>query len=147
MNLSTIKRPKKAMRKKKRVGRGDGSTLGTYCGRGMNGQRARSGSVMRRGYEGGQMPLHRRLPKRGFTNIFKKRYVIINVSDLERLAEDGKVNLEILTKKGLIKKDMKIKLLGNGSVESAVEVTVHKASATAQDKVKKAGGKVEVLNT
>src|SRR5947209_4912851 len=144
MNLSNIRAPKKANSNKKRVGRGMGSGIGKTSGRGHKGQRSRSGSRMMRGFEGGQMPLHRRLPKRGFTNIFRTEYKVIN---LERLVELGDDNIthELLVKKGLVGKNDLIKILGDGELKSALTVQAHRFSKSAQEKIVKAGGKAELL--
>ena len=144
MNLSNIHRPKKATEKRKRVGRGMGSGMGKTSTRGHKGQRSRSGSRMIRGFEGGQMPLHRRLPKRGFTNIFRKEF---NIVSLERLAELGEttINPDVLRKAGVIKTKHPVKVLGDGELKVALTVSAHKFSKSAQEKITKAGGKVEVL--
>src|SRR5579862_5642668 len=145
MNLSNIRAPKKASEKRKRVGRGMGSGMGKTSTRGNKGQRSRSGSRMMRGFEGGQMPLHRRLPKRGFTNIFRQEYAVVN---LERLAGLGETTItpEVLAKAGIIKRaEQRVKILGDGELRSALTVHAHKFSKSAQEKIAKAGGKVEVL--
>jgi len=144
MNLSNIHAPKKATEKRKRVGRGMGSGMGKTSTRGHKGQRSRSGSRMIRGFEGGQMPLHRRMPKRGFTNIFRNEYSIVS---LERLAELGEttINPEVLRKAGVIKTKHPVKILGDGELNVALNVSAHKFSKSAQEKITKAGGKVEVL--
>jgi large subunit ribosomal protein L15 len=144
MNLSNIHRPKKATEKRKRVGRGMGSGMGKTSTRGHKGQRSRSGSRMIRGFEGGQMPLHRRMPKRGFTNIFRKEYAIVS---LERLAELGEttINPDVLRKAGVVKTKHPVKILGDGELSVALTVSAHKFSKSAQEKITKAGGKVEVL--
>ena len=144
MNLSNIHRPKKATEKRKRVGRGMGSGMGKTSTRGHKGQRSRSGSRMIRGFEGGQMPLHRRMPKRGFTNIFRKEF---NIVSLERLAELGEttINPDVLRKAGVIKTKHPVKVLGDGELKVALTVSAHKFSKSAQEKITKAGGKVEVL--
>ena len=144
MNLSNIHAPKKATEKRKRVGRGMGSGMGKTSTRGHKGQRSRSGSRMIRGFEGGQMPLHRRMPKRGFTNIFRKEF---NIVSLERLAELGEttINPEVLRKAGVIKTKLPVKILGDGELKVALTVSAHKFSKSAQEKITKAGGKVEVL--
>jgi len=144
MNLSNIHAPKKATTKRKRVGRGMGSGMGKTSTRGHKGQRSRTGSRMIRGFEGGQMPLHRRMPKRGFTNIFRKEY---NIVSLERLAELGEttINPDVLRKAGVIKTKHPVKILGDGELTVALTVSAHKFSKTAQEKITKAGGKVEVL--
>jgi large subunit ribosomal protein L15 len=148
MNLSNIRAPKKASEKRKRVGRGMGSGMGKTSTRGHKGQRSRTGSRMIRGFEGGQMPLHRRMPKRGFTNIFRKEF---NIVSLERLAELGKefhgdpITPEVLRKAGVIKTKHPVKILGDGELTVALTVHAHKFSKSAQEKITKAGGKVEVL--
>ena len=144
MNLSNIHAPKKATTKRKRVGRGMGSGMGKTSTRGHKGQRSRTGSRMIRGFEGGQMPLHRRMPKRGFTNIFRKEYSIVS---LERLAELGEstINPDVLRKAGVIKTKHPVKILGDGDLKTALTVSAHKFSKSAQEKITKAGGKFEVL--
>src|SRR5262249_55963293 len=145
MNLSTVRKPRKASENKKRVGRGMGSGLGKTSTRGHKGQRSRSGSRMMRGFEGGQMPLHRRIPKRGFTNIFKVEYVVVNLDRIGALAQK-EVTPDVLLKAGLIKRaSALIKVLGDGDLKSAVTVHAHKFSKSAVDKITKAGGKAEVL--
>ncbi len=145
MNLSNIHAPKKATTKRKRVGRGMGSGMGKTSTRGHKGQRSRTGSRMIRGFEGGQMPLHRRMPKRGFTNIFRKEY---NIVSLERLVELGEttINPDVLRKAGVIKTKHPVKILGDGELKSAIAVSAHKFSKSAQEKIIKAGGKVEVCS-
>jgi large subunit ribosomal protein L15 len=145
MNLSSIRKPAKANEKRKRVGRGMGSGMGKTSTRGHKGQRSRSGSRSMRGFEGGQMPLHRRLPKRGFVNIFKKEFQIVNLS---RLAELGKAELtpEVLYDLRVIaRKDGLIKVLGVGELSSPLTVHAHKFSETAQQKITAAGGKAEII--
>jgi large subunit ribosomal protein L15 len=144
MNLSNVRAPKKASENKKRVGRGMGSGMGKTSTRGHKGQRSRSGSRMMRGFEGGQMPLHRRLPKRGFTNIFRQEYNIVN---LEKLADLGEttINPDVLRKAGVISTKKPVKILGDGVLKSALTIYAHKFSKSAQDKITKAGGKFEVL--
>ena len=144
MNLSNIHAPKKATEKRKRVGRGMGSGMGKTSTRGHKGQRSRTGSRMIRGFEGGQMPLHRRMPKRGFTNIFRKEY---NIVSLERLAQLGEttINPDVLRKAGVITTKHPIKILGDGELTVALTVSAHKFSKSAQEKIVKAGGKAEVL--
>jgi large subunit ribosomal protein L15 len=145
MNLSNIRAPKKATEKRKRVGRGMGSGMGKTSTRGHKGQRSRTGSRMIRGFEGGQMPLHRRMPKRGFTNIFRKEF---NIVSLERLVELGESTItpEVLRKAGVIKTKHPVKILGDGELKAAITVHAHKFSKSAQDKITKAGGKFEVLS-
>jgi large subunit ribosomal protein L15 len=148
MNLSNIRAPKKSSEKRKRVGRGMGSGMGKTSTRGHKGQRSRTGSRMIRGFEGGQMPLHRRMPKRGFTNIFRKEF---NIVSLERLLELGSafhgdpITPEVLRKAGVIKTKHPVKILGDGELTIAITVHAHKFSKAAQEKITKAGGKVEVL--
>jgi large subunit ribosomal protein L15 len=144
MNLSNIHAPKKATTKRKRVGRGMGSGMGKTSTRGHKGQRSRTGSRMIRGFEGGQMPLHRRMPKRGFTNIFRKEYNIVSLARLVELGETT-INPDVLRKAGVIKTKHPVKILGDGELTSAISVSAHKFSKTAQEKITKAGGKVEVL--
>ena len=144
MNLSNIRAPRKASENKKRVGRGMGSGMGKTSTRGHKGQRSRSGSRMMRGFEGGQMPLHRRLPKRGFTNIFRKEYNIVNLDKLVGLGETT-INPDVLRKAGVISTKHAVKILGDGELKSAITVHAHKFSKSAQEKITKAGGKFEVL--
>ena len=143
MNLSNIRAPKKANEGKKRVGRGMGSGMGKTSTRGHKGQRSRSGSRMMRGFEGGQMPLHRRLPKRGFTNIFRQEFNIVNLEKLEGLGDT--INPDVLRKAGVISTKKPVKILGDGDLKSAITVQAHKFSKSAQEKITKAGGKFEVL--
>ena len=148
MNLSNIRAPKKSSEKRKRVGRGMGSGMGKTSTRGHKGQRSRTGSRMIRGFEGGQMPLHRRMPKRGFTNVFRKEF---NIVSLDRLVELGKefhgdpITPEVLRKAGVIKTKHPVKILGDGELTVAITVHAHKFSKSAQEKITKVGGKVEVL--
>src|SRR3954453_17586143 len=144
MNLSNIRAPKKANEKKKRVGRGMGSGMGKTSTRGHKGQRSRSGSRMMRGFEGGQMPLHRRLPKRGFTNIFRQEYNIVNLEKLAVLSETT-INPDVLRKAGVISTKRPVKILGDGELKSAITVHAHKFSKSAEEKIIKAGGKIEIL--
>lgn len=146
MNLSNLRAPKKANRNKKRVGRGMGSGHGKTSTRGHKGQGSRSGSSLMRGFEGGQMPLHRRLPKRGFTNIFRTEYTVLN---LDRLAElnEQELTLEKFVAKGLLKRRNELlKILGNGEISVAITVHAHKFSKTAQEKIEKAGGKAVLVS-
>ena len=144
MNLSTVRAPKKASENRKRVGRGMGSGMGKTSARGHKGQRSRSGSRMMRGFEGGQMPLHRRLPKRGFTNIFRTEYQVVNLDRLVELGESD-ITPELLIKHGIVHKNDLIKVLGDGELKSALTVRAHKFSKSAQEKIAKAGGKVELI--
>jgi large subunit ribosomal protein L15 len=145
MNLSYLRAPRKANENKKRVGRGMGSGMGKTSTRGHKGQGSRSGSSLMRGFEGGQMPLHRRLPKRGFTNIFKTEYEVVN---LERLAtlDATEITPEVLRKAGIVtSKNTLVKVLGQGEISKALTVHAHKFSKSAQEKIEKAGGKITVL--
>ena len=131
---------------RKRVGRGIGSGTGKTSGKGHKGQNARSGGGVRPGFEGGQMPLYRRLPKRGFKNIFAKQYVSINVEDLNKLEEGTEVTAEVLKSAGIISKTLEgFKILGRGEVTKKLTVKVAKYSASAKEKIEKAGGKAEVM--
>jgi large subunit ribosomal protein L15 len=121
-----------------------GSGMGKTSTRGHKGQRSRSGSRMMRGFEGGQMPLHRRLPKRGFTNIFRKDYTIVNLDQLVGLGESN-ITPDVLRRSGVIKSKHPVKILGDGELKSALTVSAHKFSKSAQEKITKAGGKFEVL--
>jgi large subunit ribosomal protein L15 len=147
-NLSNLRAPKQANSNKKRVGRGMGSGMGKTSTRGHKGQRSRSGSHMMRGFEGGQMPLHRRLPKRGFTNIFRTEYSVVNLSRVAELHAEGlkELTLEAFAAKGLLKKRHGlVKVLGDGDLTVAVTVHAHKFSKSAQEKIEKAGGKAVLV--
>ena len=144
MNLSNLRAPKKAAENKKRVGRGMGSGMGKTSTRGHKGQRSRSGSRMMRGFEGGQMPLHRRMPKRGFTNIFREEFNIVNLEKLALLGETT-ITPDVLRQAGVIKGKHRLKVLGDGELTVALTVHAHKFSKSAQEKITRAGGKVEVL--
>ena len=149
LNLSNLGAPKGANSNKKRVGRGMGSGMGKTSTRGHDGQRARSGSRMMRGFEGGQMPLHRRLPKRGFTNIFRQEYQVLSLDTIELFAatkNETELTLDKMKQLGLLKKkNGLIKVLANGEINMAVTVYAHKFSKTAQEKIEKAGGKAVLL--
>jgi large subunit ribosomal protein L15 len=145
MNLSNLRAPKKANSGKKRIGRGMGSGMGKTSTRGHKGQGSRSGSSLMRGFEGGQMPLHRRLPKRGFTNIFRTEYTVLN---LDRLAEHAQEELtyeKLVALKLVRKRDALVKVLGVGELTVAVTVHAHKFSKSAQEKIEKAGGKAILI--
>ena len=144
MNLSTIRAPRKAAEKRKRVGRGMGSGMGKTSTRGHKGQWSRSGARLLRGFEGGQMPLHRRIPKRGFKNIFREEYAVVNLDRLEAVGET-EFTPDVLRKAGVVRTKKRIKILGNGELKSALTVKAHKFSKTAEEKITKAGGKFEVL--
>lgn len=142
--LAELAPNKGATHKKKRVGRGDGSNWGGTAGKGHKGQKARSGGKVKRGFEGGQTPLHRRLPKFGFKNTqFKNNYVIINLHQLNNF--DGEVTPETLVAKGFLKKTEKLKVLANGKLDKSLTVKAHKFSESAKQEIEKAGGKVEVI--
>ena len=146
MKLEEIKSPPGANKSPKRVGRGIGSGHGKTSTRGHKGQKARSGGSIRPGFEGGQMPLQRRIPKRGFTNIFKKEWSIVNVKDLNIFDDGTVVTVALLKQAGLIKKSaLPVKLLGDGEVEKQLTVQVQKASQQAEDKILAKGGKIEVI--
>lgn len=133
---------------RKRLGRGVGSGLGKTSGKGHKGQNARSGGGVRTGFEGGQMPLFRRLPKRGFTNIFSKEFATINVEKLNRFDDNTVITPELLIQEGFVKKSKinnGIKILGNGDLTVKITVQAHKFSRTAAEKIEAAGGKVEVI--
>jgi len=130
----------------KRVGRGHGSGNGKTAGKGHKGQNARSGGGVRIGFEGGQMPLARRIPKRGFNNIFATKYAVVNVSDLNKFKDDTVVDTELLVASGLVKKVYDgVKILGNGELTSKLTVKAAKFSQSAVEKIEKAGGKAEVM--
>ena len=143
MKLSELSPKKGSRRARKRVGRGPGSGLGKTAGRGHKGQRSRSGFSRKIGFEGGQMPLTRRVPKRGFTNIFRTEYSVVNVSQLDGMS--GEVNPEMLLAAGLVRKGRPVKILGNGELSGALKVTAHKFSVTARAKIEAAGGSCEEL--
>src|SRR5580700_3835699 len=145
MNLSNLKPPKGQTHSKKRVGRGMGNGLGKTSGRGHKGARSISGYSIMRGFEGGQMPLHRRLPKRGFTNIFKKQFALVNLGRLDKMAGDT-FSAESLIASGIIKKlGDGLKILGSGELTRAITVQAHMFSASAKQKIEAAGGKAEVI--
>lgn len=146
MDLSNLSPPKGSVKNRKRVGRGPGSGHGKTSCRGHKGQKARSGGKVRPGFEGGQMPLARRLPKRGFTNIFKKQYALIQVRDLMSFEKGSVIDPAVLVESGLVAKLLDgVKLLGNGEIDIALTVKVHKCSQAAQAKIIAAGGTVEVI--
>ena len=145
LGLNNIKAPEGATHKKKRVGRGPGSGLGKTSGRGNKGQKSRSGYSRKRGFEGGQMPLHRRLPKRGFTNIFKKEWAEVNVADLDRF--EGEVTPEALVAAGLIRKSKQgaVAILGEGEITKALTIKAHRFTAGAKQKIEAAGRAVDII--
>ncbi|MBN2223156.1 MAG: 50S ribosomal protein L15 [Deltaproteobacteria bacterium] len=145
MDLNSLKPPKGAVKDKKRIGRGEGS-WGKTAGKGHKGQKARSSPAIRPGFEGGQMPLARRLPKRGFTNIFKKDYAVLNLRDLEKLEVNGVVDIPALVAAKRVKKAKAgVKILGVGELTKALTVKAHKFSAAAKQKIEAGGGKVEEI--
>ncbi|HET7183287.1 MAG TPA: 50S ribosomal protein L15 [Terriglobales bacterium] len=145
MNLSNLRAPKRSSENRKRVGRGMGSGMGKTSTRGHKGQGSRSGSRLMRGFEGGQMPLHRRLPKRGFVNIFREEYAIVNLSELASLGE-SKITPDLLRSSGLVSgKNKRVKVLGDGELKSALTVQAHKFSKSAEEKIKNAGGSASII--
>jgi large subunit ribosomal protein L15 len=138
MRLHDLKPRKGAKQKRKRVGRGPGSGLGKTAGKGHKGQKSRSGYGMRAGFEGGQMPLIRRMPKRGFTNIFKVEYVTVNLSQLGDLGPE--IDPGLLLQHGLVRRGRPVKILGDGEVKAALQVKASKFSRTAREKIEAAGG-------
>lgn len=146
MKLHELKPNAGSVRKKKRLGRGTATGQGKTAGRGMNGQGSRSGGGTRPGFEGGNMPLYRRLPKRGFTNIFGTQYAELNVEDLNQFEDGAEITPEILKSEGILKKQLDgVKILGNGELEKKLTVKAHKFSKSAVEKIEAAGGKAEVI--
>jgi large subunit ribosomal protein L15 len=146
MKLNELSPPQGSRKAPRRLGRGVGSGRGKTAGRGTKGYNSRSGGGVRPGYEGGQMPLHRRLPKRGFANIFRKNIAVINVRDLAKFGKGSVVDAAALVAAGLVKgKKDGIKLLGHGEIKHSLEVKVNQVSKSAREKIEAAGGKVEVL--
>jgi large subunit ribosomal protein L15 len=147
MNLSSLHPAKNSRKDRKRVGRGPGSGKGKTAGRGTKGQKSISGYSKKRGFEGGQMPLSRRVPKRGFTNIFKKEYNEINLDRLERISKN-KIQLKDFIEAGLLKNEKQaVKILGRGDLKSAKEIHAHKFTRSAQEKIQKAGGKAIIIGS
>ena len=147
MNLSNLHPAKNSRKNRKRVGRGPGSGYGKTAGRGTKGQKSISGYSRKRAFEGGQMPLNRRLPKRGFTNIFRKEYSPVNLDRLENIKK-AEINLKDLVKAGIIKKETEpVKILGRGKLSSAKTIHAHKFSESAQKKIEKAGGKAVLIGS
>jgi large subunit ribosomal protein L15 len=146
IHVGNLRPPRGARKRRKRIGLGMGSGRGKTATRGSKGQRSRSGYSMRPGFEGGQMPLQRRLPKRGFTNIFKKRYALVNLRDLADFPANEKVTPEVLLKRGLIKRLRDgVKVLGDGELKAGLHIAAHVFSKPAAEKIQKAGGTAEVL--
>ncbi len=147
IHIGTLRAPRGAHKRPKRVGQGMGSGHGKTATRGHKGQRSRAGMRMRPGFEGGQMPLHRRLPKRGFTNIFKKRFAVVNLRDLADFDAKEKVTPELLLDRGVVKNLRDgLKVLGNGDLKAGLHVVAHHFSESAREKIEKAGGKAEVIS-
>ncbi len=143
MKLHELSPAKGSKHKKKRVGRGPGSGIGKTSGRGEKGQKSRTGYSGRPGFEGGQMPLVRRVPKRGFTNIWKTEYSVVNLSQLADL--EGEVTPEVLLEHGLVRSGKKVKVLGDGEIGKALTVVANKFSKSAREKIEAAGGRCEEL--
>ena len=147
MDLNNLHPAKNSRKDRRRVGRGPGSGLGKTSGRGSKGQKSIAGYSHKRGFEGGQMPLVRRVPKRGFTNIFKKEYTVVNLDSLERIKK-AEIKVKDLVTSGLIKKESEqIKILGRGKISEAKTIHAHKFSESAQKKIEKAGGKVILMGS
>jgi large subunit ribosomal protein L15 len=146
MDLSHLRPPKGAKHSKKRVGRGQGSGQGKTAGRGHKGAKSRSGFTHKRGFEGGQMPLHRRVPKRGFHNVFREEFQVVNLDTLaERFDAGTDVTPELLRERGLISRAGQVKVLARGDISKALTVHAHKFSGKAAEKIAAAGGRAEVL--
>ncbi|TVQ00476.1 MAG: 50S ribosomal protein L15 [Balneolaceae bacterium] len=150
MKLHELKAPAENKKNRKRVGRGQGSGMGEQSTRGNNGQRSRSGSKIRAWFEGGQMPLQRRVPKFGFKNRFRTEYKALNVSDVSGFVEAGRLSDEIthveLVQSGIVHKNSLVKLLGNGDIDKKFSIEVHACSASAKEKVEAAGGTVTIVS-
>ncbi|MGB7216775.1 MAG: 50S ribosomal protein L15 [Gammaproteobacteria bacterium] len=146
--LSNLRRPRGAHRDRKRVGRGPGSGLGKTSGRGHKGHKARTGGNTKAWFEGGQMPLQRRVPKRGFNNPFRKKYEIVNLRDLKRIEEET-ITLDVLAAHRLVDlgKGLPVKILGTGDIDRKITVQAHAVSAGARSKIEAAGGSVELLES
>jgi large subunit ribosomal protein L15 len=147
LSLNHLRPTKGSTHKKKRVGRGPGSGLGKTAGRGEKGQKSRSGYSSKIGFEGGQMPLHRRLPKRGFTNIFKKEWIEVNLAALDKhFQADEEITPELLHERGVIKKARRdVVVLGTGDISKALRISAHRFTKSAREKIEKAGGAATVL--
>ena len=146
IHVGTLRPPRGANQPRKRIGQGTGSGHGKTATRGSKGQRSRTGARLRPGFEGGQMPLQRRLPKRGFTNIFRKHFAVVNLKDLATLDPQEKITPELLVQRGLVKQlGNGLKILGEGEVKSPLQVSAHLFSKSAREKIEKAGGKAEVI--
>ncbi len=148
MSLNTLQPPRGAKRAKKRIGRGEGSGTGVTAGRGHKGQQSRSGYSRKRGFEGGQMPMHRRLPKRGFHNPFRVAYEVVNLDTLESRFESGaEVTPDVLRASRLISRFALVKVLARGEISKTLSVKAHKFSAKARERIADAGGTCEVVST
>lgn len=146
-HIGTLRPPVGANKRSKRVGQGMGSGHGKTATRGSKGQRSRAGMRIRPGFEGGQMPLHRRLPKRGFTNIFHKIYAVVNLKDLEDFNPEEKITPELLVARGMVKNlGSGLKILGDGELKAPLHVSAHVFSKSALEKIQRAGGKAEVIS-
>jgi len=146
VKLDSLKPSKGSIKNKKRIGRGPGSGLGKTSGRGHKGAGQRSGNKRRAWFEGGQMPLARRLPRRGFTNIFKEEIQIVNISDLIRIEKNSEIDPVVLQENGLIRSSLKpVKILGEGDIDKKLDVTASSFSESAKNKIEKAGGTVTIL--
>jgi large subunit ribosomal protein L15 len=147
LSLNNLRPAKGSTHKKKRLGRGPGTGLGKTAGRGHKGQKSRSGYSSKTGFEGGQMPLHRRLPKRGFTNIFKKQWIEVGLEALDRSFDaNAEITPEVMHKRGIIKKAKHdIVVLGNGNVSKALKISAHRFTKSAREKIEKAGGAITVI--
>lgn len=143
--LDQLKPARGAIKKSRRVGRGIGSGSGKTCGRGTKGQGSRSGGGVKAGFEGGQMPLQRRLPKRGFTNPFRTEYSVVNLKDFSRITDVDVVDPDLMVRFRLARKGMPIKILAVGELDRPVTIRAHKFSVSAADKVVRAGGKTEII--
>jgi large subunit ribosomal protein L15 len=145
MKLNDLKPAKGATKKKKRIGHGPGSGHGKTSTKGEKGDKARAGYRVKFGYEGGQMPITRRIPKRGFVNIFRKRYEIVNVASLDKFEPNTEITPNLLKEQGLIKGDHNLKILGQGDISKPLIVKAHKFSRSAEEKICKAKGKIEII--
>jgi large subunit ribosomal protein L15 len=146
MKLNELKPPRGSRRKRKRIGRGDGSGHGGTATKGAKGQKARSGGSVKAGFEGGQMPLSRRLPKRGFKNLFRKNITIVNLGQLSKYTTGATVDPEALLEQGIIKKiGDGVKILGKGNLDRPLKIKAHAVSSGAREKIESAGGSIEVI--
>ena len=145
-HIGTLRPPRGGRKRRKRIGQGMGSGHGKTATRGSKGQRSRTGASVRPGFEGGQMPLHRRLPKRGFTNIFKKHYALLNLKDLQDFTSEETITPQLLIQRGHLKELRDgLKILGEGELKVALKIAAHRFSKSAREKIQKAGGTAEVI--